>query len=370
MELKNNNTIVNLSNSILKHFGCETFHNTIPEIDNLLKSHKKVVVCLYDGFGKYIREIHKDKCPLIYANRVHTIESTFPPTTVAATTGFATAKYPIENGWMSWTQYFDKYKCNIDVFRNIRTGTDEVVRERENSVLNEMCPRVPIFNLINTVNGKQIAFDLGEMGRKETKPWSMMLHRWRINRILKNQEQAYIYYYCTSPDHEIHVEGVESKKVGKKIAKLEKFTKKLVKANKDTLFLVIADHGLIDCRLLDINQFPSIKACLVDNKPISMEKRCPTFFVKEDKKEEFVKLFNQYFSIHFDLYTREEVLEKHIFGDGIQNPQTNQFIGDFLAISRDQYCIYDSNIVSYQMKGAHAGGTKEEMEIDVSAFNI
>ena len=37
MKAYNDNSLVNLSNSILKHFGAETFHNSIPEIDKLLK---------------------------------------------------------------------------------------------------------------------------------------------------------------------------------------------------------------------------------------------------------------------------------------------------------------------------------------------
>ena len=49
MKVYNNNSLVNLSNSILKHFGVETFHKTIPEVDKLLKGHKKVVAVLFDG---------------------------------------------------------------------------------------------------------------------------------------------------------------------------------------------------------------------------------------------------------------------------------------------------------------------------------
>ena len=54
MKVYNENSLVNLSNSILKHFCVETFHNTIPEIDELLKGHKKVVAVLFDGMGQNI----------------------------------------------------------------------------------------------------------------------------------------------------------------------------------------------------------------------------------------------------------------------------------------------------------------------------
>ena len=57
MKVYNENSLVNLSNSILKHFHAETFHDSIPEIDEKLKGHKKVVAVLFDGMGRNI--IHK-----------------------------------------------------------------------------------------------------------------------------------------------------------------------------------------------------------------------------------------------------------------------------------------------------------------------
>ena len=49
------------------------------------------------------------------------------------------------------------------------------------------------------------------------------------------------------------------------------------------------------------------------------------------------------------------------------------FIGDFIAIAKDVYCLYASNEITPEKfvahKGHHAGGTKEEMAIDISVFN-
>ena len=106
LQINNENTLVNLSNSILKHFGTNTFHNTIPEIDELLKDHKKVVAVLFDGMGQNIVRKHLKENSFIRKNYVTTINSTFPPTTAAATTAFLTGKYPIETGWLGWAEYF------------------------------------------------------------------------------------------------------------------------------------------------------------------------------------------------------------------------------------------------------------------------
>ena len=119
MKVYNNNSLVNLSNSILKHFGVEPFHDTIPEVDELLKGHKKVVAVLFDGMGQNIVRMHLKENSFIRSHYMTTINSTYPPTTAAATTAFLTGKYPIETGWLAWDEYIKDYDRNIILFRSI-----------------------------------------------------------------------------------------------------------------------------------------------------------------------------------------------------------------------------------------------------------
>jgi predicted AlkP superfamily pyrophosphatase or phosphodiesterase len=83
------------------------------------------VVMLFDGMGQNIVRLHLKDKDYIRSHYLCTINSTFPPTTTAATLGFLTGKYPIETGWMSWTQYFEEYKRNIILFKNVDYNTDE-----------------------------------------------------------------------------------------------------------------------------------------------------------------------------------------------------------------------------------------------------
>lgn len=372
MEFKNNNTIVNLSNSIIKNFGLKTFHDTIPEIDNLLKGHKKVVVILYDGMGTSIRKKHEKYCEFIRSGYVRTIQSTFPPTTVAATTGFLTGKYPIENGWMSWTQYFEEYGCNINVFINKDPEADVILRPREEGyILSDICPVTKMFDLINEKRNEDIGVCMG-YGKIVTKGlFKSLRNRLRLNKVIKSRDELFVYYYNSLPDHYIHEFGTTSKKVSKVIKQHDNFVKKVVKKNKDTVFIVMADHGLIDCKYLYLNEHEDFLNTLSETKPVTMECRCPAFFVKEGQEETFKELFIKYFGEHFDLYSKEEALAKHIYGEGEQNPHTNQFIGDFVAISKDEYCLVDARSKSfYDVPGRHAGGTPDEMDIDISIFNV
>ena len=114
----NKHNLVTFSNSFLKHFGVKPFHETEEKVDEILKGHDKIAVILFDGMGQNIVRKHLKEKSYIRQNYLCTINSTFPPTTTAATTGFLTGKYPIETGWMSWTQYFEKYQRNIILFMN------------------------------------------------------------------------------------------------------------------------------------------------------------------------------------------------------------------------------------------------------------
>ena len=57
---------------------------------------------------------------------------------------------------------------------------------------------------------------------------------------------------------------------------------------------------------------------------------------------------------------------------GKVNPKAVDFIGDYVATSNDEYALYSaSEIKGFKpFKGHHAGNTKEEMQIDISAYNV
>ena len=161
MKVYNEKTLINLSNSILKHFGAETFHNTIPEVDKLLKGHKKVVAVLFDGMGQNIVRMHLKEKSFIRSHYVTTINSTYPPTTAAATTAFLTGKYPIETGWLAWAEYFKDYDKNIILFRSIDFNTGEsLLKEGEDHIANRYFPIHYIFELIEKGSHHAKAFNI------------------------------------------------------------------------------------------------------------------------------------------------------------------------------------------------------------------
>ena len=366
MKVYNNNSLVNLSNSILKHFGAESFHESIPEIDSLLKGHKKVVAVLFDGMGQNIARKHLKENSFVRKHYVTTINSTFPPTTAAATTAFLTGKYPIETGWLGWTEYFKDYDRNVILFRNIDYNTGEEIPGE--NIADKYFPTQKVFELIEKTGTR--ALNISRYPIQKDGPKSLLVTGVnKLTKTLKENDSCFVYFYWDSPDREMHDTGIDSFSTHYQVKKAQRFMKKVVKKNPDTLFILLADHGHVNVKFLDICEHPDIYSLL--SKKITLEKRTPSFFVKEGKLEEFKELFNKYYGEHFELLIKQEALDIHLFGEGNAADCVEEVIGDYVAISHDEYGLLASKELSFlgAFKGHHAGGTKEERLIDISVFN-
>ena len=269
---------------------------------------------------------------------------------------------------MSWTQYFEEYKRNIILFKNCDYNTEEKL-EPEN-IAETLLPTKTILELVKENNEDVTVFDVKRYPVDPNGPKNFRNFEKIINKSIKGIDKCLGYFYFDSPDYEMHATGIDSFKVHRIVKRINRIVRRLAKANPDTLFLSFADHGHINVKFLDICEHEDLYALL--DKPISFEKRTPTFFVKKGANKEFEELFNKYYGEHFLLMNKKEVLESHIFGEGDINPKAVAFIGDYVATSIDKYCLYASKEMKsfYVFKGHHAGNTKEEMKIDISAYNV
>ena len=371
VDIKNEKTLVNLSNSILAHFGTKPFHNTIPEIDELLRGHDKVVAVLFDGMGQNIVRKHLKENSYIRRNYATTINSTFPPTTAAATTSFLTGKYPIETGWLGWTEYFKDYDRNIILFNSVDYNSEEkVIKEGETNIADRYFPTKKIFAIIEENNKDVRAFNISRYPIQKDGPKHLMTTgASMLHKVLKENDKCFVYFYWDSPDREMHETGIDSWTTKYQVHKAQRFIKKVTKQNPDTLFILLADHGHINVKFLDICEHKDLYDLL--DKPMTLEKRTPSFFVKEGKEQEFEQLFNKYYGEHFELMATKEALKEKVFGDGEAAKGAKEVLGNYIATSIDEYALYASKELPHLsfFKGHHAGGTKEERLIDISVFN-
>jgi Uncharacterized proteins of the AP superfamily len=373
MNIKNlskTNTLVNLANSILKFYGCETYHDSLKEIDDLLvkSGRKKICLFLFDAFGACILEKYKEAAPYMYDHRFMVINSVFPTTTVAATTAITTGRYPIETGYMGWCQYFSKANKTYEVFssKNWCNPLDKFPVGITNSILKINY----ITDDINKKANKTISSMVMSFNYESKLGLCASNRKWEkyVEESLKNN--LFTYAYNINPDHLMHVHGTKSTSVKHVIKNINHIVKHLTKKYPDTLFLCISDHGMVDTEFIQINSIPGFVDCL-KRDCITIETRASTFFVKEDKKEDFLKIYHNtpILKDNFYIQDREEVLANHIFGyTDKANRISLDTIGDFTLFAHEKYCLTD-RYHDGDMKASHAGMTDDEINIYLQAYN-
>jgi hypothetical protein len=351
-----NNSITNLANSILKKWGLPTNGGTLKLLDRYLeKDYRNVVVILLDGMGRSILERNLKKNGFFNTHLAGSFSSTFPPTTVAATTSIDNGLTPCEHGWLGWDCYFPQIDRNVTVFRNTDTETGEKVAEE--SVAWKYCGYSSVIKRINSAGGKAyyvVPFVPPYPGTFED---SCEL----IKTYCEEPGHKYIYCYCDEPDYIMHMTGCCSNEAKRMISLLEKRIQKLTDELKDTLVIITADHGHVDSKNVCIKDYPKIMRCL--KRIPTIEPRALNLFVKEDRKDEFENEFTKEFGGKFLLLTKEKVLEMKLFGYGTEHKDFRNMLGDYLAVAIDDLSIFNTKQRAEGFISVHAGLTKDEMII-------
>ena len=157
----------------------------------------------------------------------------------------------------------------------------------------------------------------------------------------------------------MHALGCDSKEAKELIKDANRRIEELANKLEDTIIFVVADHGHINVKHIFLDDYPDIVDCLVRNT--SIEPRAVNFFIKDDKKEEFVNLFNKYFSEYFTLYNMDDVINSKLFGDGKENSVYRDALGDYLAIATSDHDIIYGG--SNPLASQHAGYTDDEIYV-------
>ncbi len=350
------NCIANLANSILKDFGIDEERKGMPSVDFYLKkSYKNVVVLLLDGMGSCILQRNLDRDGFFNSHLVETYSSVFPPTTVAATISMASGLTPYEHSWLGWDCYYPQIDKNVTVFLNRETGTDRLAAE---------------YPVAWTYCGyKSVAKKIRESGKKafevipfiEPFPDSFDKVCRQIQSLARQPGKKYIYGYWDEPDGTMHKKGcygVDAKQV---VRDLEKRVQQLCEELEDALIIVTADHGHMDSKGVSLTEYPKIMECLV--RMPSIEPRALNLFIKKEKRQQFEQEFQKEFGKKFLLWTKEQVIEKKLFGMGKEHPNFQGMLGDYLAVAIDDLSIYSTKEEKDFFIGVHAGLTEDEMKI-------
>jgi predicted AlkP superfamily pyrophosphatase or phosphodiesterase len=348
------NSLVSLSNSILKYFGAKTFHNTLPQIDTYFeKDYKNVVVLLLDGLGKNIIDLNTDKNSLFQKNMVSTFKSVMPPTTVCATTSFLSGLYPKEHSWLGWDCYFKDINKTVTVFLNENKKNGEKFNY---NVAKKYLRYKTILDIINQETPYKAYYS---SAHEYPNPKDVDEVLERIKELSKTRDKKFIYAYIDEPDSTMHKYGIDSKETKDIISILEKKIDKLLHALKDTLFIIIADHGQVNAKKYCLEDY---SICDMLKRELSIDSRCTSYFIKDEFKDKFKEEFIKIFKDEFYILDHDEAINSNLFGNSYKNPLFESMIGDYLVIAKTNSTIMETQN-KMQMVGVHSGYTLEEITI-------
>ena len=355
------NSLLNLASSILKHYGAEYSHPSLKIFDKLLeKNYKNVVVLLLDGMGTFALNYHLDSESFLRKHYICDISSVFPATTTAATTSVCSGLAPAEHAWIGWCLYFKEMDKLVNIYPNTIKGTK--IAAANYHVASTVLPYKDIISMINET-GNAKAYSVSPFGTNKVTNLDELFDE--TLRLCNQDGRKYIYAYCEEPDNTMHVAGSEAHDVTVILKDINDRVERLCSKLKDTLVIVTADHGHINTKYRILSDYPKLIEMI--ERPPSLENRAAAFYVKQQYKEDFAEEFHKAFGEEFLLLSKQDIIEKKLFGYGNIHPRFEDFIGDYIAISKADTGIAYSHYSS-QDASNHAGMTKQEMIVPFIAI--
>lgn len=184
----------------------------------------------------------------------------------------------------------------------------------------------------------------------------------KIKENLNKKDKNYIYAYYEDLDDIMHDTSTDShdtlecfKMINKKV---EEFSYDI----EDSIIIVLVNHGHINSKAVILSNYKEIFNTLEGD--IWLEGKMCAFKIKEGRKTEFEKLFNEYFSDDFILKTKEEVIKEEFFGDGKEHKYFQDFLGDYFALAVGNKYFKYTNTGNIS-KSTHAGFIEDEMRVSL-----
>lgn len=323
-------SVLNLSCSILQHFGITPEHETLPAADELLsKNFKHIVVIVISGLGMNILEQHLLYKDFLRRNLVNDYSSVFPTTTTASTVSFLSGKSPCEHGCLNHDFNFDQ----------------ETIIEKINKT-----EKAKAFSVLS----------YGSEAHSDLYDWVET-----IRKTCKTDQKTFTYAFWDQLDKALHTKGTKSNDIEKLIRELNVKITYLCEETPKTLFFITADHGHTDIRNdFIVENYPELGNMLKCEPVITS--RTISFSVKPEFLEKFKLDFNANFGNSYLLFSKNELTEKELLGTGepIKNLNEN---ADYFAIAfKDKNLLWNQN--STQVKSEHGGLSKNELRIPLISY--
>lgn len=352
--------MLNTIASIRKQYNGEPWYTLDEHMEQIFeeKVYKNVIILLLDGLGENILESNLSETSFLRTHHLYTNTAVYPSTTAASTTATISGLSPLRTGWLGWANYFKEIKKNIVLFN----GTDYFTDEPTGFSGFDALAYEPFYSDLH-VNGSIHQPNFA----KHTYQFKKILRR--SLRAIKRKKKNVQYVYYTQPDGLMHMLGTFDNQVVEMLERIDQdlswYAKKLPK---DTLLIISADHGHTNVKTIDFYLCNTIQKML--NRQPANDSRCITFSVKAEYRKVFPKVFESLFGYAYDILPSSEALRLEYFGKKDEQAHTRiyDFLGDYVAVAKNEYFFNYKGETDAPFKSHHAGITADEMLVPVIVY--
>lgn len=365
-----------------------------------------VVLFLLDGFGyehwKRDHRKHEFTSALTDRGTVTPLTSIYPSETAAAITTLQTGRLPVEHGLLGWFQYIESAERVIQTLPFVTPGGDPLEEVAPESDARELFDGESLYSRAadagvesyaiqpeayvdsgytraTTAGAERIGYD----GASELAA--------TIRRTCESagSTPTYVYAYEPTVDAVSHAEGTDSERYQTELGAItEQLQRELVAelepaVAERTLLLVTADHGIVDTvpseniDVSDWDDWPAIREAF--RRDEHGDPRLPTggprnvhLHVQPDQ----VAAVSERIERRLDArtFTREEALDRGLFGPGTPSSLFERRCGDLIVVHRNRGISWplpgaDGSEEGEQI-GLHGGLTREEMLVPLAAARL
>lgn len=367
-------SIVNLMSTIAARFGHRTGYRTLEGLTvQRLFPYEKVVLIVLDGLGlKYLEG--QGGRGFFISRLAGRMTSVFPSTTASAITTFATGAAPSEHGVAGWFTYLRELgSVSKILFSGPRYGG--VGYSGAGIPMELIVKASPLFPDLRAksfvVTPEHIAD--GDFAKATTKGAVVMGYQTLVGLCLgitraleSSRGPTFVSAYWPELDSTCHRHGTQSRQAREHFLELERAIESLVRrqSNGETLFLITADHGLIDTplnRFIDLGRLQALADCL--SLPLCGEPRLAYGYVHPDRAVFFRSQVKRHLGHACRIYTRRQLLDQGYFGPGRAQPWFQHRVGDFILEMNRGWSLRDFLPVEERssLKAGHGGTSPDEM---------
>jgi len=346
-----------------------------------------VVVALVDGFGldgwKRTRDDHEFLRRVTERGVVTPLTSIYPSETAAAITTFHTGRLPAEHGVVGWNVYEPTVDEAFEAlpFRTKSGGEPAGLSRDDVANAEPLYPDLAAEGVESTLVDPHAAEQPGARER----PYERLDE---VGTVLRDavetaDDPAYVFAYVPHVDHAAHAEGTDSatydETVGAVFDQLEAALGDGIDGAtaENTLLVVTADHGHVDtdpARNVDLSAVDGVVDSLrqhADGSPVrfSGSPRNVHLQLPPDRVD----------GVRDDLvargdaraFTREEALDRDLFGDVEPSATFRRRCGDLVLTHRDLGTWWgDAEPEELDLVGMHGGLHPHEMLVPFAAVRL